>query len=199
MDELRERVQGATIFSKIDLKSGFNLIRIRAGDEWKSAFRTRYRHFEYLVMPFAMANAPATFQNMINPIFRDLLDRGLVIYMDDMMMYSAEIEEHRELMLEVLRRLKENNLTAAVDKCYFHKREIEFLGHTISANGVEMWDDKIETILVWKRPENVKDVQRFMGFANFYRRFIQDFSITDLMKKEKRWDWTPQCETAFET
>lgn len=203
MNELRDRVEGSTIFTKIDLKSGFNLIRIRAGDEWKTAFRTRYGHYEYLVMPFGLANAPASFQNMMNDIFKDLIDRGLVIYMDDLFMYSKTLEEHEKLVLEVLKRLKENGLVAAIDKCLFHQPKAEFLGHIISSKGVEMSDDKIKAIKEWQRPQKLKDVQSFMGFANFYRRFIKDFSkickpITDTTKnKGKSFQWNDQCELAF--
>jgi hypothetical protein len=147
MNELRDRVEGSQVFTKIDLKSGYNLVRIRAGDEWKTAFRTRYGHFEYLVMPFGLANAPATFQNMVHDIFKDLLDQGVVAYIDDILIYARTLEEHRRLVAEVLRRLREWNLAAAIDKCQFHVREVEFLGYIVSADGVAMAEDKIQAVL----------------------------------------------------
>jgi hypothetical protein len=205
MNELRDRVQGATIFSKIDLKSGYNLIRVKEGDEWKSAFRTRYGHYEYLVMPFGMANAPATFQNMMNEILRDLIDNGVVVYIDDILIYSAEIEEHQRLVMEVLRRLDQWNLAASIDKCEFHKDTVEFLGYIISKNGIAMSEEKVETIREWKSPSTQKDVQSFLGFANFYRRFIHNFfkvtkPLTDLTKEEfrgKRFNWSAEAEKSF--
>jgi hypothetical protein len=206
MNELRDRVQGAKVFSKIDLKSGYNLIRIKKGDEWKTAFRTRYGHYEYLVMPFGMANAPATFQNMMNEIFKDLVDQGVVVYIDDILIYSETMEKQRELVSEVLRRLQDWNLAAAIDKCVFHVDTVEFLGYVISAKGVAMSKDKVDSLLSWKRPESQKDVQSFLGFANFYRRFIEGFSkvckpltdLTNLESKGKKFAWNEQAQQAFE-
>jgi len=206
MNELRDRVEGSSIFSKIDLKSGYNLIRIRKGDEWKTAFRTRYGHYEYLVMPFGLANAPATFQNMIHEILRDLIDQGVVIYIDDILIYSKTLQEHQRLVKEVLSRLRKWNLAAAWDKCEFHKSEIEFLGYIISKDAVSMSEEKVKSVREWARPQSQKDVQSFMGFANFYRRFIKDFSkivkpLTDTTAdkfKGKNWQWNDACERAFE-
>lgn len=203
MNELRDRVEGSKIFTKIDLKSGFNLIRIRSGDEWKTAFRTRYGHYEYLVMPFGLANAPSSFQNMMNDIFRDLLDRGLVVYMDDLFMYSSSYEDHVQLVAEVLKRLRENNLVAAIDKCQFHQTSVEFLGHVVSVDGIDMEKGKVESIVQWPQPTSLKEMQSFLGLANYYRRFIKDYSkickpLTDTTKgKSKDWAWTPQCGDAF--
>ena len=149
MNELRDRVEGSQVFTKIDLKSGYNLVRIRAGDKWKTAFRTRYGHFEYLVMPFGLANAPATFQNMVHDIFKDLLDQGVVAYIDNNLIYACTLEEHRHLVAEVLRRLREWNLAAAIDKCQFHVREVEFLGYIVSADGVAMAENKVQAVLDW--------------------------------------------------
>jgi len=138
MNELRDRVQGAKIFTKIDLKAGFNLVRVKEGDEWKMAFRTRYGLYEYTVMPFGLANAPATFQDAMETIFRDMLDSGLLIYRDDFLIYSETEEEHTQIVLEVLRRLKENNLAIAPDKCVPHASRVEFLGYIISSQRIEM-------------------------------------------------------------
>ena len=120
MDELRDWVQGSTIFTKIDLKVGYNLVRIKEGDEWKTAFRTRYGHYEYLVMPMGLCNAPASFQNMMNDILRDLLDRGVICYLDDILIYSRNEKEHEELVSKVLKHLMDHGLAAEIDKYHFH-------------------------------------------------------------------------------
>ena len=204
MHELRDRIREAKVFTKIDLKSAFNLLRIKKGDEWKTAFRTRYGHYEYLVMPFGLANAPASFQTMMQEILKDLLDHGVVVYMDDILIYSSSEAEHELLTLEVLRRLQEYGLAADIDKCEFHKSSIEFLGYIITASGISMSDDKVKTILEWVEPKSVKDVQSFIGFANFYRRFIEGFSrvckpLTDSLRKEgKSFTWDEACAKAFE-
>jgi hypothetical protein len=203
MNELRDRIQWSKIFTKLDLKSGYNLIRIKKGDEWKTAFRTRYGHYEYLVMPFGLANAPATFQNMMNEILRDLIDQGVVVYIDDILIYSETEEEYKRLVNDVLKRLHDNGLALAPEKCEWHVSKVEFLGYVISAEGVSMAQDKVEDILNWETPKTVKDIQSFMGFANFYRRFIRNFSmltkyLTDLTKKGKRWEWTQRANNCFE-
>ena len=146
MDELRVRVRGSNWFTKIDLKNGYHLIRIKQGDEWKTAFRCRYGLYEYTVMPFGLVNAPATFQAMINHIFRDMLDQGTLAFMDDIIFHAVEKARHDEIGLEVLRRLKENGLCIAPDKCEWAKQEVEFLGYIISGSGVRMTDDKIATV-----------------------------------------------------
>ena len=203
MDELRDRVSGAKIFSKIDLKTGFNLIRIKKGDEWKTAFRTRYGLYEYLVMPFGLANAPATFQNMMNDIFRDLIDQGVLVYMDDFLIYTKTMDEHIEIVKDILSRLQLWELAVEIDKCEFHQTQVEFLGYIISPDGFSMSDRKIKCIQEWETPKTVKEVQSFLGFANFYRRFIENFSkickpLTSLTAGGKTSiKWAADCEDAF--
>jgi transposase InsO family protein len=203
MDELRDRVAGSKIFSKIDLKSAYNLVRIKPGDEWKTAFRTRYGHYECLVMPFGLANAPATFQTMIQDILRDLIDMGVVAYIDDILVYAATVEEHDRLVGDVLSRLQEHGLAADIAKCQFGSRSIEFLGYVLSEKGVSMAQDKVKQVLEWEEPKNVKDVQSFLGFANFYRRFIEGFSrvckpLTDQLKEGGKFcKWDSLCAQAF--
>ena len=202
MNELRDRVRGAKMFTKLDLKAGYNLIRIKEGDEWKTAFRSRYGHFEYLVMPFGLANAPATFQNMMNEIFKDMIDMGVVIYLDDILIYSENEQDHVALVKRVLDRLQEHQLAIAPEKCEWHRSRVNFLGYIISAKGVEMDQEKIQTVLEWEAPGTVKEVQSFLGFANFYRRFIEGYSkltrpLTDLTKKSEKFVWSNECETAF--
>lgn len=202
-EELRDRISGAKIFSKIDLKEGYNLVRIKQGDEWKTAFRTRYGHYEYLVMPFGLTNAPATFQALINDILREFLDQGVVAYLDDILIYSTDEAEHEELVNKVLDKLIENNLVANPKKSFFHQKVIDFLGFVLSEKGVAMSTDKVEEVLKWESPRTVRDVQVFMGFANFYRRFIRNYSgvcspITNCLRSDaKNFSWTSAAEAAF--
>jgi len=205
MQELQDRVQGAQWFTKLDLKNGFNLIRIRQGDEWKTAFRTRYGLFEFKVMPFGLTNAPSTFQDMMNHVLSDVLDIGVLAYMDDILIYAKEEEEHDRLVKEVLKRLQDNGLAVSPEKCVWKEQEVEFLGYIIGRNGVRMSEGKIKAVLDWETPRSLKEVQSFLGFANFYRRFIQDYSriarpLTELTKKEagRNWEWNPEAEAAFQ-
>ena len=138
MNELRDRVCGAKIFTKLDLKSGYNHIRIKEGDEWKTVFHTRYGLLGYRVMPFGLANAPATFQDMMNEIFRDMIALGVVIYLDDILIYSENEPDHVALVKRVLERLQEHQLGIAPDKCEWHRSRVNFLGYNISPEGVEM-------------------------------------------------------------
>jgi hypothetical protein len=146
-NELRDRVVGSKILTKIDLKAGYNLIQIKPGDEWKTAFHTRYGHYEYLVIIFGLANTPATFQDMMNVILQDLINHGIVVYIDNILIYTEKEEEHVRLTREVLHRLQENNLAIASDKCEWRQKKVEFLGYFISGEGISMSEDKIDTIL----------------------------------------------------
>ena len=147
MNELHDRVRGAKIFTILDLKSGYNHIRIKEGDEWKTAFRTRYDLFENKVMPFGLANTPATFQNMMNEIFRDMIDLGVVIYLDDILIYSENEHDHVALVKRVLARFQEHQLAIAPDKCEWHRSRVNFLGYIILPKGVEMDQEKIRTVI----------------------------------------------------
>ena len=203
MNELRDRVRGAKIFTKLDLKSGYNLIQIKEGDEWKTAFRMHYGLFEYRVMPFGLANTPATFQNMMNEIFRDMIDLGVVIYLDDILIYSENEQDHVALVKRVLERLHEHQLAIVPNKCEWHRSRVNFLGYIISSQGVEMDQVKIRTVVEWEAPDLVKGVQSFLEFANFYRRFIEGYSkltrlLTDLTKKSEKFFWSDECGRAFE-
>ena len=204
MSELRDRVLGAKVFGKINLKDPYHLIRIRAGDEWKTAFRTRYGHYEYKVMPFGLVNAPATFQAMMNKVLREFLDHGVVVYMDDILIYSENYEKHIELVKKVLARLEEHRLAISLKKSAFHLPSVEFLGYIVALEGVTMSERKVEFIKKWRSPRSVKEVQIFIGFANFYRRFIKDFSkickpITETLKgNPKDFSWGKEQEEAFE-
>ncbi|KAJ2984544.1 hypothetical protein NUW58_g6005 [Xylaria curta] len=203
--ELQDRLRQARWFTKIDLKSGFHLVRIKPGDEWKTAFRCRYGLFEYTVMPMGLINAPATFQKMMNDIFHDLIDAGLLVYLDDLLIYAETLEEHDKLVIEVLQRLSKHHLAVAPQKCTWGVQSIEFLGYNISADGIAMSRDKVDTVLQMDTPRSQKEAQSFIGFANFYRRFIKDFSkiarpITrgNALDK-KQWEWTNEMKEAWAT
>ena len=205
MTELRERVAGAMVFTKLDLKDGYHLIRIRIGDEWKTALQTRYGHYEYKVMLFGLVNAPAIFQAMMNTILREFLDHGVVVYLDDILIYSKSLEDHKALIKQVLARLERDDLAISLKKSVFHVDTVEYLGYVVGKDGVTMSKKKVESILSWKPPQSVKDVQIFIGFANFYRRFIENSSkvckpITDTLKTKgdkKLWSWGPEQDKAF--
>jgi len=155
MTELRERVAVATIFTKLDLKDGYHLIRIRKRDEWKTAFRTRYGHYEYKLMPFGLVNAPATFQAMMNIILREFLHYGVVVYLDDILIYSKTMEEHEALVNQVLARLERHDLAVSLKKSVFHVDTVEFLGYIVGKAGVTMTEKKVESILNWRAPWSV--------------------------------------------
>jgi RNase H-like domain found in reverse transcriptase/Reverse transcriptase (RNA-dependent DNA polymerase)/Integrase zinc binding domain/Integrase core domain/Chromo (CHRromatin Organisation MOdifier) domain len=186
--ESLDRLRSAAIFTKIDLRSGYNLVRIAEGEEWKTAFRTRYGLYEYKVMPFGLTNAPATFQNLMNDILRDYLDVFVIVYLDDILIYSRSMAEHKHHVRLVLERLRDNNLFANADKCAFHQRQVEYLGHIVSSEGVNMNPRKVAAITQWPEPTAVDELQSFLGFANYYRRFIKGYSaiaapLTQLLRK----------------
>ena len=200
--DLLDAPRKARIYTKIDLRHAYHLVRIAEGDEWKTAFRTRYGLFEWLVMPFGLTNAPAAFQRFMNDIFSDMLDVSLLVYLDDILIYSDTIEEHHQHVREVLSRLRKHGLYAREDKCEFHKSEVEFLGYVLSEKGLQMAQDKVEIIQNWPEPRKVKDIQSFLGFANFYRRFIDGYSaitvpLTRLTRKGAPWIFTEECRKAF--
>jgi len=204
MQELQDRVQEAQWFTKMDLKNGFNLIHIREGDEWKTAFQTRYGLYKFQVMPFGLTNVPSTFQDMMNHVFSDLIDLGLLAYMEDILIYAKTLEEHDQMVHEVLTRLQVNGLAASPEKCIWQAQEVEFLGYPIGRNGIAMSQDKVEAVLSWKTPSSLMEVQSFLGFANFYRPFIKDYSrvarpLTELTKKKKKnWEWNEKAGEAFQ-
>eukprot|EP00253_Pinus_taeda_P008047 PITA_08047 len=203
IDELFDQVKGATVFSKIDLRSGYHQIRIKDEDIAKTAFRTRYGHYEFVVLPFGLTNAPATFMCLMNSIFHPYLDRFVLIFIDDILIYSRTIEEHYEHLRRVLQTLREHQLYAKFSKCDFFKEEIQYLGHVITKEGIAVDPEKIKAIMDWPVPKDVTDVRSFMGLAGYYRRFVEgfskvDFPITSLQKKGKSFQWTPNCQKSFE-
>ena len=202
ISSLLEQLGSAKIFTKIDLRGAYNLVRIKEGDEWKTAFRTRYGHFEYNVMPFGLTNAPAVFQHMMNDIFREYLDDFIVIYLDDILIFSKNQDEHERHVRLVLEKLRERGLYAKLEKCMFHQLETEFLGYIATTKGLKMDSKKVEAIMGWEVPKTVRDVQCFLGFANFYRVFIKNYSqiatpLPRLTCKDKL-EWGPSAQKAFE-
>jgi len=193
----------ARIYTKIDLQHAYHLVRIAEGDEWKTAFRTRYGSFEWQVMPFGLTNSPAAFQRFMNDIFADMLDVCVIVYLDDILIYSDNMELHQKHVREVLRRLRQNGLFAGVNKCTFHADTVEYLGYILSPTGLSMDPTKVQTIQDWPEPRKVKDIQSFLGFANFYRRFIHEYSdivipLTRLTRKDLKWNFSAACRDAFE-
>jgi len=188
IDELQDRLQGMKWFTAIDIREAYYRIRIKQGEEWKTAFRTRYGQYEYCVMPFGLTNAPASFQSLINNALREYLDDFVVAYLDDVLIFSKTYEEHVQHVRKVLTKLREKGLPVKLEKCEFHKHEVPFLGYIVSDQGLKMSPDKIKDVLEWPEPRSVKDVQSFLGFANFYRRFIEGYSrvtaaLSNLTKK----------------
>ena len=203
MTTLMEQVQECTWFTKLDLKKGLNLIYVKEGDKWKTAFKTRYGLYKYTVMPFGLTNATSVFQRYVNHVLKDLTDRGMVPYIDDILIYAKSEKELVELTKQLLRKLEDNRLCLNVMKCVFHSCEVESVGYTIGSKEVRMSDDKVKHIVAWNAPRSVNEVQQFWGSANFYRRFIRSSSaisppLTQLMKKGKIWNWTTECQEAFE-
>ena len=188
ISEMLDRLRGARIFTKLDLKNAYHLIRIKEGDEYKTAFRTRYWQFQYPVMPFGLTNAPATFQAYIEDCLWPYIDDFAVCYIDDILIYSTNEEEHEEPVQIVLERLREFGLYGKAEKCRFGVSEVGFLGYVISPDGIAMESDCISTIEDWPTPESVRHVQVLLVFTNFYRQFIRKCAkvttpISDLLKK----------------
>ncbi len=202
INDLLEKVRGAKFFTKLDLRSAYNLVRIKEGDEYKTAFNTRFGHFEYLVMPFGLKNAPATFQHFINDILSDFLDVFAFAYIDDILIFSDNLEDHHKHVRLILERLLKHHLYVKLEKCEFDVTEIDFIGHHLSGSGISMEKNKLETILDWPLPENTKHIQQFMGLCNYYRRFIKDFSkiaspLTRLLKKNIPFEMNNAAISAF--
>lgn len=208
--ELLDRLAGAKFISKIDLSEAYHRIAIDEADRWKTAFRTRYGHFEYTVMPFGLTNAPATFQAYIHRTLADLLDTCCVAYLDDILIYSDTREQHTKDLHAVLRRLRAAELFAKLKKCDFYQTEVDFLGFRITQDGIEMDPDRVRAVAEWPVPKSFRDIQVFLGFCNFYRKFIARYShiaapMNSALKgsqngtKSGAFVWTGEMQTAFET
>ncbi len=178
------------------------MVRIREGDEWKTAFNTPRGHFEYLVMPFGLSNSPAVFQALVNDVLRDMVDQFIYVYLDDILIFSSSLQEHVQHVRRVLQRLLENGLFVKAEKCEFHAQSVTFLGYVVSSEGMRMDPDKVKAVVDWPTPDSRKALQRFLGFANFYRRFIRNFSqlaapLTALTSTKTAFRWSEAAEAAF--
>ena len=202
--DIINKLRGAKIFTKFDVRWGYHNIRIKEGDEWKAAFVTNKGLFEPQVMFFGLTNSPATFQSLMNTIFADLIAEGKVaVYLDDILIWSNTLTEHRKVVHEVLARLEKHDLYLKPEKCEFEKSEIEYLGLIIRHGEVAMDPIKVKAVAEWPTPRNLKEVRGFIGFANFYRRFIKDFSklarpLHDLTKKDTPFVWAEAQQQAFD-
>jgi len=202
--DFMSRVSKAKYFTKLDVRWGYNNVRIKEGDEWKAAFRTNRGLFEPLVMFFGLCNSPATFQTMMNELFKELIDQQVVVvYMDDILIFTATLEEHRRVVRRVLEILAENNLFLKPEKCVFEALEVEFVGLVISEGQVAMDPVKVAGVKDWPVPEQLVDVQSFLGFINFYRRFIEGFAhiahpLHALAKKDQVWTCTQEHKNTFQ-
>ncbi|XP_073357951.1 uncharacterized protein [Aegilops tauschii subsp. strangulata] len=203
INDLFDQLQGAKVFSKIDLRSGYHQLKIREEDIPKTAFTTRYVLYEYTVMSFGLTNAPAYFMSMMNKVFMEYLDKFVVVFIDDIMVYSKNEEEHKEHLRLVLEKLREHQLYAKFSKCEFWLKEVGFLGHVISREGIAVDPTKVQSVTEWLAPTSVSEIRSFLGLEGYYRRFIENFSkiakpMTELLKKDTKFIWTEECEASFQ-
>ena len=194
IDDLFDQLRGARVYSKIDLCTGYHQMRVRDTNIPKTAFRTHYGHFEFTVMPFGLTNAPAAFMDLMHRIFQPYLDQFVVVFVDDILIYSQSEWEHEYHLRIILQLLRDHQLYAKFSKCEFWLTEVRFLGHVVSASGVSVDPEKVEAVMSWERPKSVFEIRSFLGLAGYYRRFIEDFSriaapMTRLTRKEVKFDW----------
>uniref|UniRef100_A0A8C7YBJ2 Gypsy retrotransposon integrase-like protein 1 n=1 Tax=Oryzias sinensis TaxID=183150 RepID=A0A8C7YBJ2_9TELE len=198
-----DSVQEARVFTKLDLRNAYHLVRVKEEDEWKTAFNTPLGHYEYLVMPFGLTNAPAVFQRLVNDVLRDFLNRFVFVYLDDILIYSNNQTQHEQHVRQVLTRLLDNRLYVKSEKCEFHVDHVQFLGYIIEAGRIRPDPSKIEAVSNWEPPNSRKKLQQFLGFANFYRRFIKNYSsiaapLTRLTSSTQSFQWTQEDQQAFD-
>jgi hypothetical protein len=203
IDDLFEQLKGDKYFSKVDLRSGYHQLKIRESDIPKTAFVTRYGQYEFTVMSFRLTNAPTYFMNLMNKVFMEELDKFVLVFIDDILVYSKSVEEHKQHLRVMLRKLRAHKLYAKFSKCEFWLEKISFLGHILTAEGVAVDPGKVETVSNWQQPTNVCEIRSFLGLAGYYWRFIEGFSkiarpMTELLKKEKKFNWTELCEKSFQ-
>ncbi|GJX43070.1 putative nucleotidyltransferase, ribonuclease H [Tanacetum coccineum] len=204
IDDLFDQLQGSSVYSKIDLRSGYHQLRVRDEDIPKTAFRTRYGHYEFQVMPFGLTNAPAVFMDLMNRVCRPYLDKFVIVFIDDILIYSKTKEEHDAHLRLILELLKKEELYAKFSKCDFWLSNVQFLRHVIDSEGIHVDPAKIESIKDWESPKTPTEIRQFLGLAGYYRRFIEGFSkiakpMTKLTQKSVKFNWGEKEETAFQT
>ncbi|GJV41654.1 putative nucleotidyltransferase, ribonuclease H [Tanacetum coccineum] len=203
IDDLFDQLQGSSVYSKIDLRSGYHQLRVRDEDIPKTAFRTRYGHYEFQVMPFGLTNAPAVFMDLMNRVCKPYLDKFVIVFIDDILIYSRNKEEHANHLRIILELLRKEKLYAKFSKCDFWIRIVQFLGHLIDSQGLHVDPAKIEAVKSWSSPTTPTEIRQFLGLVGYYRRFIKDFSkiaksLTILTQKGKKFVWGEDQETAFQ-
>jgi hypothetical protein len=204
IDILFDQLAGVKVFSRVDLRSGYHQIKIHPEDIPKTAFPTRYGLYEYLIMLFGLTNAPTHFMYLMNSVFMLELDKFVVVFIDDILVYSNDEEEHEKHLCIILQRLHDHQLYDKFSRCAFWLKEVPFLGHVISAKGIAVDLGKVQEVLDWKSPRSVTQIHSFLILAGYYRRFIPNFSkiaklMTKLLEKDIKFKWSPQCEEAFLT
>ena len=202
IDDLFDQLRGARVYSKIDLRTSYHQLGVRETYIPKSTVRRSYGHLQFTVMPFGLTNAPAAFMDLMHRIFQPYLDQLVVVFVDDILIYSQSEWEHEYHLRIVLQLLRDHQLYAKFSKCEFWLIEVKFLGHVVSASGVLVDLEKVEAVMSWERPKSVFEIRSFLGLAWYYRRFIEDFSriaapMTRLTRKEVKFEWDDQCEEAF--
>jgi hypothetical protein len=202
IDDLFDQLKGAKYFSKIDLRFGCYQQRIHSEDVPKTTFMTHYGQHEFTVMPFGLTNAPAYFMNLMNKVFMDELDKFVIVFIDDILVYSRSAKEHDQHLRIVLGKLWDHQLYAKFSKCEFWLQKVSFLGHILTTEGVAVEPNKVIAVANWKRPASVIEIQSFLGLAGYYRRFIERFSkiarpMATLLQKDKKFEWTNACDRSF--
>jgi hypothetical protein len=202
IEVLFDQMRGVRVFSKIYLRSGYHQMKIRPSDIPKMAFSTQYGLYEFIIMSFSLTNALAYFMNLMNKVFMEYLDRSVMVFIDDILIYSKNDSDHEEHLRLVLQKLRDNQLYAKFSKCEFWLDEVPFLGHVISNGGISANPVKVREIVGWKIPSSVTEVHSFLGLAGFYWRFIEGFSkiakpMTSLLEKGKEFKWTHECQESF--
>ncbi|GJU24574.1 putative reverse transcriptase domain-containing protein [Tanacetum coccineum] len=203
IDDLFDQLQGSSVYSKIDLRSGYHQLRVREEDIPKTAFRTRYGHYEFQVMPFGLTNAPTVFMDLMNRVCKPYLDKFVIVFIDDILIYSKNKQEHEEHLKLILELLKKEELYAKFSKCEFWIPKVQFLGHVIDSEGIHVDPAKIESIKDWTSPKSPTEIRQFLGLAGYYRRFIEGFSkiakpMTKLTQKKVKFVWGDKQEAAFQ-
>ena len=202
IDELFDQLHGSRVYSKIDLRSSYHRFRVQENDVSKTAFRTRYGHYKFLVMPFRLTNALAAFMDLMNRVFSPYLNKFVIVFIDDILVYSGSLEEHTEHLRTILSILRECQLYAKFSKCRFWLDKVSFLGHVILVEGIIVDPQKIEAIVNWKPPTNVYEVRIFVALTGYYRKFVEGFSkivtpLTNLLKKDQKFEWSDTCQHSF--